>query len=470
MKFSFAGPSYHGISNDLDAQRAINLYAEADPYGKHPLSFVGTPGLRLFSDFAGLPVRGEIEFGGDIFAVAGNVVYRITSAGTPTALTPTLTTYSGPVSLAHNGAQIILVDGALGYVWTKATSILAQITDADFPNGATRVAFIDHYFAVNVPNTGKVQLCEPLDGTAWNALRVKTAESDPDNVISVAADQDYLYVLGGKTTETWWDTGQGIFPFQRASGGILSYGCCAAHSVARAPQGIVWVAQAAQGDVSVVSAYGAGNAAIISTPQLSAIINRYGTVSDAIGFSYQQGDHFFYQVSFPGANATWAYDFLTKQWHERSTYSLGRHLAACHTVLNGRSIVGSAVAGKLYYLDPDWYFDGTEQIRRARVTPIFSDDDYRLRWDAVIADLEVGVGNADAPEPKIELEVSRDHGRTFGYAQARSIGGAGQYRRQVRWNRLGSAVDAVLRLSISDPVKVRIFGGSADVTRMGVRQ
>jgi hypothetical protein len=469
MKFSFAGPSYHGTSDDLDAQRTINLYTEVDPFGKHKGSLVGTPGVRLFSDFSGLPVRGAIEFFGDVFAVAGNVVYRITSAGVPTALAPVLTTFAGPVSMAQNGLEIIIVDGALGYIWTKATSTLAQIVDVDFPNGATRVAFIDHYFAVNVPNSGRIQLCEPLAGTIWDPLRVKTAESDPDNVSSVIADQDYMYVAGGLTTEVWWDTGLGIFPFQRTSGGVITWGCPAPHAMARAPQGIVWLAKHAQAGLSVVQAYGSGEPRILSTPQLDTIISGYGTVMDAFAFSYHQNGHFFYQLTFPTANATWVYDFLTQQWHERSTYSLGRHLASCHAVIGNLSIVGSQTTGKLYYLDPDYFYDDAEQIRRSRVTPIFSDDDYRLRWDSIIADLEVGVGDATTTDPKVELEMSTDHGRTYGYAQARSIGGAGQYRKQVRWNRLGAAVDAVFRISIADPVKVRIFGGSAEVSRMGVR-
>ena len=69
------------------------------------------------------------------------------------------------------------------------------------------------------------------------------------------------------------------------------------------------------------------------------------------------------------------------------------------------------------------------------------------------ATLEAGVGNEDAEDPQIRMQISKD-GKTFNDELSRSIGEVGQYQRRAIWRNLGRFPRmCVIRFIMSDPVK-----------------
>ena len=69
------------------------------------------------------------------------------------------------------------------------------------------------------------------------------------------------------------------------------------------------------------------------------------------------------------------------------------------------------------------------------------------------ATFESGVGNAEVPEPKVSMSVSRD-GRTFDFERLRAIGRVGEYGQRVIWRGIGRFPRfGYLRFRLSDPVK-----------------
>jgi hypothetical protein len=64
-------------------------------------------------------------------------------------------------------------------------------------------------------------------------------------------------------------------------------------------------------------------------------------------------------------------------------------------------------------------------------------------------------------EPQIMLYWSDDHGRTWSNQRSESMGKTGEYRKRVKFWRLGQARDRVYKVEISDPVKRVIL--SADL-------
>ena len=108
--FPFIGQAYSTRSLNVEAQECINLFIETDPGGRAAL--FGTPGLSLFAALGAGPVRGLHKIAtGDVIAVSGAQVYRITSGAVATLL-GTIGTTSGPVSIADNGIQCVIVDGS----------------------------------------------------------------------------------------------------------------------------------------------------------------------------------------------------------------------------------------------------------------------------------------------------------------------------------------------------------------------
>lgn len=117
----FIGGSYTLQSVSVDSQRCINLYPELDEEGTgdegEVASLVGTPGLRLLTTLPTFPIRGSFtDSTGQLWAVGGNVLYKVSSLWVATAF-GTLNTSFGPVSFADNGFEAVVVDGAFGYSW-----------------------------------------------------------------------------------------------------------------------------------------------------------------------------------------------------------------------------------------------------------------------------------------------------------------------------------------------------------------
>src|SRR5205085_1262861 len=108
---------------------------------------LGTPGLRRLVTLTGPGgVRGlYTASGGRCFAVCGQTLYEVFSGGTQAAR-GTMTSNTGPVSMADNGVELIIVDGTTaGYLLTLGTNAYAAISATGF-YGANRVAFFDGYF------------------------------------------------------------------------------------------------------------------------------------------------------------------------------------------------------------------------------------------------------------------------------------------------------------------------------------
>jgi len=64
-------------------------------------------------------------------------------------------------------------------------------------------------------------------------------------------------------------------------------------------------------------------------------------------------------------------------------------------------------------------------------------------------------------DPKLNLSWSEDFGRTWSNARQISMGKTGEYRKRLKFWRLGQARDRVYKIEISDPVKRVIL--SADL-------
>jgi hypothetical protein len=70
---------------------------------------------------------------------------------------------------------------------------------------------------------------------------------------------------------------------------------------------------------------------------------------------------------------------------------------------------------------------------------------------------QMALGNVPR-DPQVFMDWSDDGAKTWSNSQARSIGAAGEYRKRVTWNRLGSPLNwRAYRVTCSDPVPARII-------------
>lgn len=472
MRVPLTSGAYAAKSIIANAQRCVNLYAEANPQDAPcPFTYYPTPGLTLIST---PPVAGESRgiytaTNGKRYEVVGANVYYVDASNTYTLL-GTLGSTSGPVSMIDNTFDVFLVDGTPsgGFTIDLSTNVMKQCTDPAF-YGADKVDYVDGYFIFNKPSTPQFYISLYGD-IAFDPLDIASKSTYPDNLVTHAVMHREIWLFGELTTEVWYNTGSSDFTFGRMPGVFIEHGCAAKHSVAKIDLALFWLSKDLQGQ-GIVFAGKNYSAERISTHALEQEFSTYSRIDDAIGFSYLQGGHAFYVLTFPAANKTWCFDTASGQWAERGYLeadgTFSRHRANCHSSNTGRNLVGDYATGAVYALDPNAYSDNGNSIVRVRSFPhISGSDGNRVLFRQFIADMEVGNGlPGDTAPPEIRLRWSDDRGASWGNTVTASLGKVGEFLTSIQWQRLGYARDRVFELSWSVPVKTALNGAWIDISR-----
>ena len=477
MDSPILGSSYVARSVNAADNRMINMYPEIVPEGGKSAAFLSRcPGLlRLVAAGTG-PVRGLWVLKEYLYAVSGDTFYRLNLIdGTSRWRVKPLGTVtgSGPVSMSDNGTQIFIACNPDGFIYNATTEVFAQITDPDFP-GAVKVSYLDGYFVFNEPNSARVWVTSLLDGLSVDPLDFASAEGDPDGLVSLIVDHREAWLFGANSIEVWYNAGLPDFPLQRIQGAFNEIGCEAPYSVAKLDNGLFWLGADARGRGIVYRANGYTGQRI-STHAVEWQIQQYGSMSDAIGYTYQQDGHAFYVLIFPTAQTTWVYDVATGAWHERAGWSNGnfvRHRSNCQAAYNNQIIVGDFENGNIYAFDLNEYADNGDVqkwLRSWRALAPNTNNLKRTAQHSLQIDCESGVGTntGQGSDPQMMLRWSDDGGHTWSNEHWTSVGKIGEYYRRVIWRRLGMTLklrDRVYEISGTDPVKLAIMGAELHVT------
>ena len=448
----FFATGQQGKSHTVTAQRHLNLYAEQTA-DKSQISFFGTPGTTLRKSFGDTPARGWIAVGDLYYLVHRGTLYSVNNAGTATTL-GTLNTTSGRVDMAYDGTLILMVDGTNGYTLTLP-STFAQIGDADFPNGANTCAWLDGQFIVDDGDSD--QFFISANGTAWDALDFATAESNPDGLVRVFADNGEVVLGGSSTFEFWGSSGDADFPFSAIKGATQEFGLAARWSLCKFNSGLAALVKPASGGQVQVAFFTGYVPKPISSQEVDSLINDYATVSDATFYAYMLGGHPMLQCNFPSAGKSWLYDASTGMWTPLE-YGLNgaRHRGEMALDYLNKTIIADYSTGDIYNLDADTYTDNGTAIAREIVSKHIFNGNARTIIDQLYVDMQVGVGltSGQGVNPQVSLQISKNNGAKFGTELWRELGAMGAYLQRVVWRRLGVARDWLFKLRVTDPVKV----------------
>lgn len=467
----FIGGAYLSRSINFANQRCVNLYpvaneggvAKADQYGY----LQGTPGLSLklnISNNSG-SIRALYKTASDVvIAVCGDGVYTISSSYLATKI-GTLNTSSGVVSIAFNGVQVMLVDGAYGYIYTIATGVFAQITDPDMPK-SSHVIFIDGYFLMNQVDTGRFWITSLYDGSSIDGLDFASAEGSPDNIVGICALRRQMWAFGTHSVQVFYDSGNVDFPFDSINGVFMEIGCIAKHSIANVDNTVFWLGSNKDGAGVVYMANGY-QPQRISTNAIEFAIQGYADLTSAVAYVYQQEGATFYCLNF--AATTWVYDLATHLWHERAYFSNGaysRSLAQNHIYFNGSHLVGDYSSGNIYKLDLDTYTDNGQPIRRMRTAPHVTSGLNYIYYSGFQLDCQFGVGTQTGQglNPQIVMRQSNDGGYTWSGERNQTLGATGAYKERAIWSKCGRSRDRVFEIVITDPVNVVLLNAQLDYT------
>lgn len=468
MKIPFVGPSATARSYNANVERSVNVYLEQNSDPQRPWALYGTPGLTLRATLGTSPIRGCIKSGSLTYWVAGNTVYKMTSAYVATSL-GTIGTSTGRVGIASNGTQVLIVDGAKGWLATSTT--LTEVVDVDFPDGVTIALCLDSYFIVLGDGTQIAYWCEtPGSGTAWNGLDFGSAEGLPDVLVGACVDHRELWLFGTESVEVWVNTGDAAQPFQRSGNTFIEQGTASGWTVQKIDNAIFWLGANEHGEGIVFRAEGYSPLRI-SSHTMETAMRDYSTIADAFAYCFQLDGHSFYVLTFPTADATWMYDASTQQWTEwlwrdPATNEFHRHRSVCHVFAGRKHLVGDWETGEVYSLESEVYTDNGDAIKRLRRTQTLSSGNRRLFFGEMLIDMEAGVANADCADPKLMLRYYNDDGHTPSNEKELRLGATGEYGTRVKVGPTGATKlgkGRVWELSMTDPVKFALFGADVEV-------
>jgi len=470
----FIGPAYQLGSKNVDAQECINWFPEINELGtgknQEVAALIQRPGLTKLGTAGAGPCRGmwEKTAGGATHAVSGAKLYEITDPANPVER-GTLETSIGPVGMADNGLQLLIVDGEKGYVLSYADNSFLIITDVDFPR-ATHCAFQDQYLIVNEVGTRRFQVSALAGATDWDALDFSSKEGLPDNLMALVVDHRELILAGLKSTETWVNTGNLDFPFERVDGAFLEVGIAAAYSLIKFDNTVYAVARSKEG-LGMVGRLVGRESQRLSTIPIERALTSYGDISSGTAWGYELNRHAFYHLNFTGVPTTWTIDAQTGLWHERRSMdaqgTLSRWRAQYHAICGSRHIVGDYENGNLYELDEDNFTDDGQPIFRRRRSPHASAEGKRLFCSQFQLDMESGAGpiphlldgRGNPRDPIVMFRVSKDGGHTWSQERTAGAGRVGEYSKRVIWHRLGQGRDWIFEVTVSDAFRATLVSG-----------
>lgn len=520
---SLFGSGVKSYSQVVTSQRRLNCFYDIRQDGdKSQLIIQGTPGSFLYITMPTAPIRGWRVVKGILYVVAGPFLYSVNSLGVITKLGEVTPVQTNLVGISDNSLQLMIVDGTAGFIYNFLTTVFSTITDPNFPNGATTVAFMDGWFIVNVPNTRQFAISASYDGTVWTPSIQGAKENTSDNLVAVEVFSGLLILWGVQSIEFWQDLGLAPLPFARINGASTNWGLAALWSrselsvpvpgstiTGTVTPVIYCLASNPSGGVQVLQITGT-TLVRVSNSDIESIINSFPIASDAVGLTYIVNGHPMYQLTFPTGGRTFLFDALSSIWSETQTglALLAPHFGYLGVVYNSINYISDATTGNIYSLSLAAYTDNGVPIKRQVSTMHVRGGGERFSIDELYLDMETGVGlqgvhatlgsngeiiwlnNAgqvvtwlnnlgqvvtftglivppiafDGPgvNPQIMLQTSKDGGRTFGIERWKPIGYVGQYGSpRVVWNRMGQSRDFVFQFTMTDPVKFIITLGMA---------
>lgn len=442
MEIRFGVQSYQTRSRQLSSQRLVNCYLEtAPPAAKTQVAIPGAYGIEAYATVPGERLRGGTVVKGVPYTVCGQTLSRILPdrSVVPLGTIPN----ADDITMAGDGTNLMVVTETDGYIHDG--SVINPIADTDFP-GATWVGFLDGYFPIIEPQSGRLWVNEtPYVPTGWNALDFATAESAPDDLVTGIVDHRELILFGTDTYEVFYNSGNPDFPLTRSSSGVGEVGTDSLFGVAKADNGVFF-----KGSDGVLYRLDGYRPLRISTHAIEQAIEDMA-VKTCKCFSYVEGGH--RMVAYRFATTCFVYDVSTQLWHERNSY--GAETWVVQFVLqayNSWLMAGSDNRlGRLADTFAEW-----ENFLRYEITsaPVESDNKevFTGRLELVFQQGNVPL-TGQGSNPKLMLDWSSDGGMTWSNRVDAPMGKTGKYGATTGINRVGVARDRIFRVAITDPFR-----------------
>ena len=376
--------------------------------------------------------------------------------------------FVAPLSASNNDIAFQTID----LPKVPGTDINIQPTFCAFLGGRVIVnaANSDYFFYTDTYGIGSSATTSAFNGD----LNYQKAENISDNINGLIAVNGILWVFGIRSYQIYQSQpGNQFNPFIGVSTAGNQIGCKAPKSITTVNNQVFWLGSSTAGENTIFVGAGINDIQRISTNAIEIEIGKMKDATDAIGQTWAFNGHTFYAITFPTADKTFVYDLSTKEWHNRSTRDPLLNVPHLwnyqFATLAYNKIWFSTYDGQyLTYLDGDKLteYDG-RPIVRTRVSPVIISQFSNVIMNEFELECSVGstlILSGQGSNPQAMLQISLDGGFTWSNEKWKTLGKTGQYLMRTKWAGLGMGRLIVIRIVISDPVKVIMTGAKSRYT------
>jgi len=425
----------------LPKARLVNMYVERTPEGPTDSARRSRPGLVASTTRGFGPIRAILTHAGYRFVVSGTRVFR---DAVQVGVLPGVSR----VRLAQSDDQLVMVADGLAYL------VGASVATIAIPDGylVSDVAFAAGRFVYAMQASGEFRYSELSDAENIGALNFATAESSPDDLVSLENLGDDVLMFGEKTTEWWGPTVDIAAPYQRYNGRRYDVGSAAQNSAVKIENGIIWVGTAQRSDRTDLKVYRTGSTPeVISTPAIDAFLSQCADISLATAIEVPSEGRSFYVLNIPGVT-TVAFDAREKLWSEWASYGLDTFRIQCADA----GLYGDNDTDQLWTLDQDANTDGGDAM--VRTCSAYVPTIGRFRVECLELYCSRGEG-ALGTEPLVEMRYTDSDDMDWSAWDRVSLGPHGVSPR-ARWHQLGQAKPPgrLIEFRCSDDVLFSPFG------------
>jgi hypothetical protein len=433
----FGTSSYQRSRGNLPSLPVINMFVEkADPETKG-IALQSRPGLEeTGTDLGTSAVEALFQKDGVLsgaqFAIGD---YKLFESGS------SLGSIDGAGPYFIDGYEDFLFAAGGGGLWGYDGSTLSEVA---FPDGAqvTKVVVGASRAICLRADTETFYWSDTLTSTI-DSLSFATAESQPDRLRDMLFIDDALILFGAETVEFWPNTQDNDLPFQPLEGRVFEVGVKKTGAATAFGPSFAWVTNHGRvcvGDESTVVSNEGLEAKILASSQCRL----FTFPIDASEFLALRLDE-----------ETHVYSQRYGRWSEFQSHDEDNWVPQCQA--NG--VFGSAIDGRMLRFGSDWTDMGGVLERRFRCgAPL---DSGELTVFNLVLRSNVGTTTyltGDYANPRVELRVSRNAGKTWGNWKDKRLGEQGDYRKKVHWPALGMFGQPGMmgEIRVTDPVDWRV--------------
>lgn len=447
------------------SKRLVNMFSEpmdtttlADSKQQNPTALLRrAAGISPFAtDGSGNPVRGFRTMGNITYVVIGPTLYTMSATGALTRVGTGITGSSFVRIVDNTQCLFILVPGtnvAYTYCPNGLAPYFSQYSNPTFnAYGALDVWFVDSYF-VFLEASGRGfynddgQIISGLGPPTFTTNGIFPREFGTDLYVGMCVDHREILMFGKLTSEGYVNVGNPTnSPFSSAPDGFMQIGCHpqAGYSIALQDQSVFWVAN----DRTVRRRSGQ-TPTRVSNSGIESILEK-ANLAGCYALTPSIGGHPFWILTMPAQNQSIAFDCLTQEWWEPSSFGIGYWTPLCWYNEFGVQLVGDSQGNGVGFLDTTVFSEfSTPQIAVFTTQSVYSAHD-RIQHRRLELVITAGGQSNLTLNPQVTLYISDDGGVTFYPGPMRSLGQTGQYQNRVTWFNLGQSRDRVYRFEISD--------------------